>query len=53
MKGNNNAILIYENKYDSMIIWKCKDETSWLKLWMQERIRQEERSFNEAPMSKP
>ena len=28
MKGNNNAILIYENKYGSKLICKCKDETS-------------------------
>ena len=27
-KFNNNAILIYENKYGSKLICKCKDETS-------------------------
>ena len=27
-KSNNNAILIYKNKYGSKIICKCKDETS-------------------------
>ena len=44
MKGNNNAILIYKNKYDSKLIWKCNDETPWWKPWVQERIRQENRS---------
>ena len=24
MKGNNNAILIYENKYGSKLIWKMQ-----------------------------
>ena len=44
MKGNNNAILIYENKYGSKLIWKWKDENSWWKPWMHERRRQEDRS---------
>ena len=44
MKGNNNAILIYEKKYASKLIYKCKDETSWCKPWMHERRRQEDRS---------
>ena len=44
MKGNNNAILIYENKYGSILICKCNDETSWWKPWMQEKIRQEDSS---------
>ena len=29
--------LIYERKYRSKIIWKCKDETWWWKPWMHER----------------
>ena len=53
MKGNNNAIFIYKNKYDSKIIWKCKDDTWWLNSCMQKRIRQEEWSIIEDPMSKP
>ena len=43
MKGNNNAILIYENKYRSKLICKCKDEISWCKSWMHERRRQEDK----------
>ena len=43
-KCNNNADLIYENKYGSKLICKCKDENSWWKQCMQERIRQEDRS---------
>ena len=43
-KCNNNAILIYENKYGSKLICKCKDENSWWKPCMQERILQEDRS---------
>ena len=42
-KCNNNADLIYENKYESKLIWKCKDENSWWKPCMQERIRQEDK----------
>ena len=44
MKGNNNAILIDENKYVSKLIYKYKDKKSWWKPCMQERIRQEDRS---------
>ena len=44
MKGNKNALLIYENKCGSKIIWKYNDETWWLKSWMHERRRQEDRS---------
>ena len=43
-KSNNNAILIYEKIYGSKLICKCKNETSWWKPWMQERVRQEDRS---------
>jgi len=42
MKGNNNAKVIYESKYDSKLIWKCKDEAWWWKPWMHERRIQEE-----------
>ena len=35
--------LIYQNKYGSKLICKCKDEKSWWKPCMQERIRQEDR----------
>ena len=45
MKGNNNAILIYKKKYDSKLIWKYNDETPWWKPCVQERIRQEDRSY--------
>ena len=44
MKGNNNAILIYEKKNGSHLIWKCKDGSWWWKSWVHERRRQEDRS---------
>ena len=36
--------LIYQNKYESKLICKCKNEKSWWNPCMQERIRQEDRS---------
>ena len=44
MKWTNNAILFYENKYDSKLICKCNDKSPWWKTWVQERMRQEDRS---------
>ena len=42
MKGTNNAILFYENKYDSKLICKWNDKSPWWKPWVQERMRQED-----------
>ena len=36
--------LIYESKYDSKLICKCNDKNPWWKPWVQERMRQEDRS---------
>ena len=47
MKARSNLSMqdpIYEKKYRSKLICKCKNENSWWKPCMQERIRQEDRS---------
>ena len=36
--------LIYEGKYDSKLICKCNDKIPWWKPWVQERMRQEDKS---------
>ena len=48
MKGNNNARLIYERKYGSKIIWKCKDGSWWWKAWMHEGRSQDKSSPQKA-----